>query len=667
MSQTSEEILGIQLYKSLSGRRYMIIMDDMWSIEVWDKVKMFFPDNNNGSRIIVTTRLSNLANHFSSSSLEMKFLDEDNSWNLLCEKVFVQESCPLELEEVGKKIAKNCKGLPLSIVVTGGLLAKSNKALEYWKHVAEDVSSIVYLDDHEHCLKVLSLSYSQLPVHLKPCFLYMGVFPEDHEIRVSELTKLWIAEGFLKPIRAKNMEEIAEEFLKDLIERNLILVDKWGSSGKIKSCNIHDLLRDLCLREAQKEKFLCVMRVHSLDVPQGMNSPRRIVINQSTMEKKYCPQVLHALQSASLARSLICNFDQVLPPLTFRLLRVLNVIDKYSYKPKNEEDKYPLEVIFQLVNARYLAFKADWNLNSMFPSSICLLSNVQTLIVRGTWSTIAPSEIWDMPQLRHTKFDAVFLPDPPSGRKDWQDYLVLANLQTLMNIENFRFSEEVLKKIPNIRKLRITYDESYGGYEEWSHYCLDNIDRLQNLESLACFFLKYRPNRNVLLQNLAFPHSLKKLTLHGCGLFREDMTMIGSLPHLEVLKLKVGSFTGPEWNPVEGEFLRLKFLQIEWCKDLINWNADSTHFPHFEHLVLKLLQSLKEIPLDIGEIPTLISIQLEYCSNSAVISAKNILEEQENLGNVGLQVRVHFLEKTELESLASKNFQVQTWQELNLP
>ncbi|KAI3455598.1 hypothetical protein Pfo_012261 [Paulownia fortunei] len=404
LTQMNEYELADKLYKSLSGRRYLVIMDDMWSIEVWEKLKFFFPDNNNGSRIILTSRLSNVAFDLTGShGFEMNFLDEDKSWNLLCKNVFGEESCPLELEEIGKKIARNCKGLPLSIAVIGGLLAKSEQTREYWEYIAENLNSMVNLEDNERCLKILNTSYKQLPVHLKPCFLYIGVFPEDSEIHVSSLIKLWVGEGFLKPVGGKSLEMIAQDYLKDLIGRNLILVHKLGSNGKIKFCKIHDLLRDLCLREAQKEKFVCVVRPHSHTIPQGINTQRRIGIHQSTLKEEYLPQVINALQSASLTRSLICDSPEVLPSLNFRLLRVLKAVDRPLYYG----DMHSLEAIFQLVNWRYLAIRLDWIRISSYLSSVYLLWNLQTLIVQGTVNAIAPSEIWKMPQLRHVEFDLI--------------------------------------------------------------------------------------------------------------------------------------------------------------------------------------------------------------------------------------------------------------------
>ncbi|KAK4385798.1 putative late blight resistance proteinR1A-10 [Sesamum angolense] len=84
----------------------------------------------------------------------------------------------------------------------------------------------------------------------------MGAFPEDYEIRVSKLVKLWMAEGFMKASVSKSFEEGAEEYLDDLVKRSLVLVTRTKSTGKIKSCCVHDLVRDLCITKAREEKFL---------------------------------------------------------------------------------------------------------------------------------------------------------------------------------------------------------------------------------------------------------------------------------------------------------------------------------------------------------------------------------------------------------------------------
>lgn len=658
MSEASEDELGSLLYKSLSGRRYLVVMDDMWSIEPWDDVRMFFPDNSNRSRIMITTRLSDMAIHLGSSAFQMNFLDEEKSWDLLCKNVFTQTSCPIELEEIGKKIAINCRGLPLSIVLVGGILANSKETPEQWEYVAENLHSILNLEEHEHCLNILSLSYNYLPVHLKPCFLYMGVFPEDENICVSMLIKLWVAEGFLKPIEGKSLELVARSYLTDLIDRNLILVNERGCSGKVKFCHIHDLLRGLCLRECHKEKFIGVKGMLNFDVFNCIHGRSRVSVHKSTMkEQDSLNDVLKDSESTLRVRSLLCDFNVVLPFFKLRLMRVFDSTDKGYYNEGYSPDSMP-----HLVNSRYLSFRVDWK-NFVYPSSIRQLWNLQTIIVKGTWIEpfVLPPEIWEMSQLRNLHIDRHFLPSPSNPPMHKVDPFVLNNLQNLSVTVNFKFTEDAIMRIPNINKMHIIYDDLHEGLS--SNCCLNNLRCLNKLESLVCVFPS--PNCQVeLQQDLTFPLSLKKLTLSFTRLNWNDMTMIGSLPHLEVLKLEWESFCGPEWIPVEGEFLRLKFLLIQYCKDLVYWTADKTHFPRLEHLVLEGLYNLKDIPLDIGELPSLRLMELIYCSNSAVISAKNILDEQENLGNAGLRVLVRLsaqneLELAEVESLASDNFEVQ--------
>ncbi|XP_057780110.1 putative late blight resistance protein homolog R1A-4 [Salvia miltiorrhiza] len=242
--ESTVDELGERLHKHLTDRRYLIILDDMWSVECWNQIKYFLPDNNNGSRIIITTRVLRLASQFS-YSLEMHLLDEYSSWNLLCHNVFGHKDCPLELEEIGKRIAKYCMGLPLAVTLVGALLRESSMTREYWEHVAQNIGSGLK-EDGFHA--ILMLSYNALPAYLKPCFLYLGIFPADQEFSVSRIIKLWVGEGFLKPHVGRTLEDVAEGYMKELIDRSLIVVSTRGLNGKPKNCI---LLDPVVLRQAQ--------------------------------------------------------------------------------------------------------------------------------------------------------------------------------------------------------------------------------------------------------------------------------------------------------------------------------------------------------------------------------------------------------------------------------
>ncbi|XP_047971400.1 late blight resistance protein R1-A-like [Salvia hispanica] len=210
-------VLAVEVYRHLKGRRYLVVMDDVWSTKVWDDVRNVFPDDGNGSRIMLTTRLADVAVYPNSSSAphEMRFMNDSQSWDLLKGKVFVDSNCPPELEEVGKKIARSCGGLPLAVVLVAGFLSGVDKNPSSWDEISTNVLNPIVGQELE---EILSLSYTHLSHHLRPCFLFMAMFPEDESISASRLIRLWLASGFLKhQNRGKSLEEEAEEYLEDLV------------------------------------------------------------------------------------------------------------------------------------------------------------------------------------------------------------------------------------------------------------------------------------------------------------------------------------------------------------------------------------------------------------------------------------------------------------------
>ncbi|KAK4437305.1 putative late blight resistance proteinR1A-10 [Sesamum alatum] len=634
--------LGEQLHKKLFGRRYLIVMDDVWSTKVWDELSLFFPNNGKGSRIMMTTRMSEVVVSLGCNTpYLMNFLNEEESWNLFCVKVFGQKVCTYpELEKIGKEIARACGGLPIAIVAIAGHLANSNMQQEYWKSVAKNVNAFANSQYNEHCLKILSLSYNYLPMYLKPCFLYMSTFSEDYQIKVSELINLWISEGFIKSVRGKMLEEIANGYLEDLVGRNLILVRERSLRGKIKCCSIHDLLRDLCLREFDKEHFVYTGKIHhdgfkrlSLGI-RLMNDVCFLCTNWEPQEMIDLPEVLVGSLSTSVASLPVCEACKIRNP-NITKLRLARVAKEFGM---NLLEPTKLRYIFAIP-------ALGINFNS---TSIHLLWNLESLLLQNFASghhnpQVLPYEIWEMPQLRRLKFQLGLLPDPIVT----QDSTILENLHTLSGILNFKITKKVLEIIPNLKKLKVYY--SVINQEKWSDYCLEDLVYLHKLESLSlsCFFLKSKyinfPKGlswadYILPENIAFPSSLKKLNLEGGNIPWENMTVIGSLPNLEVLKLSFHAFEGPEWNPEEGQFSRLKVLYIRES-NLVWWRAESSHFPNLERLFLIDMAHLEEIPSEIGDIVTLGSIYLDRCSHSATISAQEIEQEQHSNGNE-LQVRI---------------------------
>lgn len=158
-----------------------------------------------------------------------------------------------------------CSGLPLAIIVLGGLLA-TKETVNEWEMIHKHITSYLIrgevLERQSRITEVLDLSYHDLPYQLKPCFLYLSRFPEDFEIPKNKLIQLWMAEGFVSSHyeieRDETMEDIAERYLGSLVSRCMVQVGQIGSTGKIKTFRLHDLMRDMCLSKARTEHFLWV-------------------------------------------------------------------------------------------------------------------------------------------------------------------------------------------------------------------------------------------------------------------------------------------------------------------------------------------------------------------------------------------------------------------------
>lgn len=142
----SEEDLEFKLRQLLLKQKYLIIIDDMWSTEAWNDLQISLPENENGSRILITSRSYNV--DLKGETHYLRLLSDAECWALLQMKVFDEECCPDELIEVGQEIAKNCKGLPLAVVAMAGILKRTDKQENLWKEIAKDLSSQVFDDPH---------------------------------------------------------------------------------------------------------------------------------------------------------------------------------------------------------------------------------------------------------------------------------------------------------------------------------------------------------------------------------------------------------------------------------------------------------------------------------------------------------------------------------------
>ncbi|KAL2551464.1 Disease resistance protein RPP13 [Forsythia ovata] len=604
-----DESLAEDLYKSLKGRRYLIVMDDIWDTKPWDDLKRYFPDDGTQSRILFTTRNKNVGSKASPRSVisALPFLSEDECWELLRRKVFQDRNCPQELVDIGRQIAANCRGLPLAVVVIAGVLANMEKKKHLWQKVARNLSShISQTPDKSN--QILELSYKHLPMHLRPCFLYFGAFEEDMEIPVRQLMSLWVAEGYIKKEENKSLEDVALEYLMKLIDRSLVLVAKRRSNGGVKTCKIHDLLREMCLRMAEEKNFLKAVTLNDDD-------PLRFFGQVSIYQQHHCLSIdcfnsyMLSLPFGLHVRSL--QFSYVHSPIlisrSFNVLRVLNFF-------KNLHDQV-VSGIEHLVHLRYLTIQCTLPALESF-------HRLEFLVVNNMHKVEITEILLNMLSLRHMQFNGGAYFSESCRRKATNDesFQIDNNLQSISVLSiSDEIDEKILRCSPNLQRLK----GRVGSSLNYSFNFLNQLESLKAAYSLSSL--------------ISLPLNLKQLTLVNSHISLEQMEIIGKLKYLEVLKLEYVSFEGIQWDTSEGEFPQLKFLKLDQVQ-IAEWNTSRDHFPRLERLVLQSCKLLKMIPPSLGDISTLQMIEVYGCTEAIIKSAKKIQEEQEEKGNEELQV-----------------------------
>ncbi|KAK3224193.1 hypothetical protein Dsin_011218 [Dipteronia sinensis] len=217
----------------LLGKRYLIVMDDVWSKDTawWRRICTGLPKGKESS-IIITTRILEVVQKMGGQEAKIhfpKFLSKDDSWLLFRNIAFAGTGgkCPnSEIQVVGKEIVAKCKGLPLAIKAVGGMMLYKPPRLREWQKTAERFREELAERD-DSVMASLQLSYDELPPYLKSCFLSFSLYPEDCVITKEQLVHWWIGEGFAPLRNGRSSIEAGEDCFSGLSNRCLVeVVDK---------------------------------------------------------------------------------------------------------------------------------------------------------------------------------------------------------------------------------------------------------------------------------------------------------------------------------------------------------------------------------------------------------------------------------------------------------
>ncbi|KAL3750345.1 hypothetical protein ACJRO7_011357 [Eucalyptus globulus] len=612
-----------KLWKHLSGKRFLIVLDDVWTekYEEWTNLLKTFQAGAEGSVIVLTARNLRVASMAGAPAYHLKELPEDACLTLLAYHALGAKSFDhhTPLKSFGEKIVMKCKGLPLAVKMLGGLL-RTHVDPHEWEAISK--SRIWDLPEaRNEILPSLKLSYHHLPPHLKRCFAYCAIFPKDYEIERDELIHWWMAEGLVHRSEGENLWKTGLNYLKELVSRSFFQ----ESSSNSLWFSMHDLLNDLAKSVAgpthfssrgfeseSNESKASSARHASFISSYGIASERLTVYHRMKRLRSFISlqprprkfAMLHLSQSVlgdllsdlkylrvvSLSHYCINAIPDCVGKL--RHLHYLNLsYTEIERLPESIGGLFNLEALIlrgcpylaglpqgveKLINLRYLDIRETRSLQTM-PRRIGNLVNLEILskFIVGTENGRRLKELKHLEQLRgelliselHRVKDAGDAKDANLHMKRGIDRLIMKWSEPLVDSRNAELEMKVVDFLhphKDLQDLTISY---YSGIE--FPFWLGNPSHLNMVSLRLCGC------RNVgSLPSLGLLSSLKELHIEGldavCSVGSEFYETIEPFPSLTTLEFKDMSFW-QDWThfngaeEIEVPFPCLQHLMVRNC------------------------------------------------------------------------------------------------------
>ncbi|KAL6637115.1 hypothetical protein ACP70R_024687 [Stipagrostis hirtigluma subsp. patula] len=531
------------LKQAVQRKKFLLLMDDVWSENVWNELLRVPLSNHggSGSKVLVTTRNDGVAARMKAQHIHrVDKLETEDAWLLLKKQVVSNASDESEvdgLKDIGTKIVEKCDGLPLAIKVLGGHLLSISRTRDAWVNVCNHFAwSTLGIDDDIN--KAVYLSFEELPSPVKQCFMYCSLFPKDQLIRESDIIQLWIAEGCVQKINSKLPEDLGLQYYKELVSRNLLEPDK--TSYSISACTMHDVVRSFAQYVAKDEGLLLneeqsVKRIHSTLKLRHLSVSTKAV-EWNTLQKQDSLRTLMLFGCSSVKlKDLLKNLS---------CLRVLYLDRVYLAELPNS--------ICHLKHLRYLSV---FNTSiSTIPEGIGDLTFLQTIVV--AWCTNVcqlPNSILKLRKLRSINIHGTGITSVPRGFGKLDDLVSMWGFPT--NSEDSTggwCSLEELGLLSKLKELSInalekTPSGSMAASAKLSskHHLVDlNLmftSKLGYNGEVECNISKEEHDRiEEVLANLYPPTCIQELTMkgyYGCGLpkWMRTMSMFGSLRWLDLV------------------------------------------------------------------------------------------------------------------------------------
>ncbi|CAB4272305.1 unnamed protein product [Prunus armeniaca] len=612
-----------EAHNILKAERCLLVIDNISTMVEWNTLKAAFPvTTSSGSRILLTTRNHKLASQVDSDNPphQLRPLTREESWQLFNQAVHF----PPKWKMLAKEILSKYKGSPLAIICL--MLGKDENTAQELKRVIQYINQNDTASIRTYTIRCAD----KLPPHLSHCLSCFKVFPRDFKIPTRRLIAMWIAEGLVdvrdkttEPYedvahvrdKATEYEDVANTYLSELIDRDIVQVVERKVNGRVKTCCLHKDLQE-------------PIRSKSMTLDQ-----RRLADHLNSYDPSFC---------------LIHSDSSDFPDSYKKLISILSFDSGEGYKPGEEIGNFlrkgiaggffqllqvlDLERVFRpelpktigkLSKLRYLGLR--WTYLESIPTSIGNLLNLQTLDVKHTYVRTLPHSIWKLQELRHLYLSqnyrsklirqqgrrsslkklqtlwGVFV-DKDSPLKDGLDkFTSLRKLGLAFQLEkeDQKALADGILKLKHLQSLRLRSIDELG---EPHALALESLSALENLSSLNLFG-KLVPS---IIPEL--PKNLTDLTLSASCLQEDPMPKLEKLQNLKSLCFHSKSYTGNKMVCSNWGFEKLVVLKL-WMLELEDWDVEGKAMQNLRELEIRSCKKLNA-PSGLGHLKTLTELKL---------------------------------------------------------
>jgi Leucine-rich repeat (LRR) protein len=597
--------LGEELRSGLNGKKFLLVLDDVWDEDCEDNWRQLKPILNYGafgSKIIVTTRLLRVSQIMNATYLlKLEGLPEAISWDLFKYRAFGGSEIGIhsQILEIAKEIMKRCAGVPLALKALGSIMRSKNN-IEEWCSVRD--SDIWLSSGGDQVISSLKLSYMHLPSSLKECFTYCSIFPKGQRISKLELIGQWIAHGFISlPDSTGAVEAKGHGHFKHLVQMSFLHNVVEDINGEV-TCQMHDLVHDLARSIGSHE----ILAINDMDRAENFNINCRF-LSLFECSGKIEPSIIKKLRALHIEGSNFADDDPdiISKAKSLRSLAINGIyLESFTFSSR------------KLIHLRYVCF-SDCRFTEI-PIDFCALWSLQSLHLKGCHNLRKfPESIGRVIGLRTLelndcpKIDS--LPTSIGQCKSLQNLIIrLRQIKSIPNsisqLENIR-----LLNFSGCKELKKLPDDAVGSFK--SIKCI-NLSECSGLEEIPISIGNHK--------------ILDSLDLSCCKSLRSLPDSVGNLQNLQVLNLKKCRSIVALPSSISN-LVNLETLNVHGCQNLGELPGGLGELVRLQSLDLSCCKSLRSLPDSVGNLQNLQVLNLEFKSIVALPSSISKLVNLENL------------------------------------